>query len=219
MTQPDLSYLPADDQRPAREIVTHICGIANKRRAYLCIDGQLWAVVRWAGKGCWRIEDNEHLYLDHVENAPRLRGTLKQAIALALKMIRNGGIRSPAEARRLAHERRAEQQRRRLDAWSHRERLHEALGAALLLWNKDPGIAQLDSLRRVHDELIALAEGAIDHFERERDYAQNELTKIELGRHDYYGSPAEWRALVAYADERLARAREILRGHASVVPG
>lgn len=209
---------PADDPRRARVITTRIRGVADKQRAYLYIDGQRWAIVEWGGPGRWCIEDSQHLCLHHIEYAPGLRGTMKQAVALAEEMIRDGRMPSPEEAKRLADERR-EKQAQQHDAWGHPERLYEPLADALELWIAgDPDISRSNSYRRLRDELIAIAEGAIGHFEQVRDDALRALHQLETEgrRSSWYAhkNTEAWRAQATYAEEHLERARQIVRTYA-----
>lgn len=144
-----------------------------------------------------------------------MRSTLKQAIALAEAMIRDGRMPSPEEAKRQAEERR-EKQHQQHDAWEHPERLYEPLADTLELWtDRDPDFTRSNSYRRLCDELVAIADGAIGHFERVRDSALRALHHIEAeGRSRWYGDDAEGaRAQLAYAEEHLDRARQIIRTH------
>ncbi len=208
--------LGSPDPRRTREITTRIRGVADKRRAYLFIDGQRWAVVEWGGPGRWCIEDNEHLCLDHIENAAGLRDTLRRAIALAETMIRDGRMPSPEEAKRLAEER-LEKQHQQHDAWEHPERLYEPLADTLELWtDRDPDFTRSNSYRRLCDELVAIADGAIGLFRPDpAESALRALHHIEAKvRSHWYGEDAEGaRAQVAYAEEHLDRARQIIRTH------
>jgi hypothetical protein len=123
---------------------------------------------------------------------------------------------SPEEAERLAEDRREKQYQQR-DAWEHPERLYEPLADALELWtDRDPDFTRSNSYQRLRDELIAIAEGAIGHFEQVRDSALRALHQIESEgrRYHWYGKDAEGaRAQITYAEEHLERARQIIRAH------
>ena len=196
-------------------ITTRVRGIADKRRAELLIDGQRWAIIEWGGPGRWCIEDDQGRCLTHAEDTHGTAPTLADAIKLAEAMIRDGRMPSPEQAKQLAVERQ-EKQRQKRDAWEHPERLYEPLADALELWiERDPDFTRSNSYRRLHDELIAIVEGAIGHFEQVRDSALRALHHIEARTRDHwYGKDAEGaRAQHAYAEEHLERARQIIRAH------
>jgi hypothetical protein len=206
----------SNDPRRAREITTRIRGVADKRHAFLTIDGQRWAVVEWGGPGRWCIEDDQGRCLTHAEDTRGIAPTLADAIELAEAMIRDGRMPSPEQAKQLADERREKQQQQR-DAWSHPERLYEPLADTLELWiERDPGFTRSNSYQRLRDELIAIAVGALGHFEQVRESALRALHQIESEgrRSHWYGENAEAaRAQIAYAEEHLERARQIIRVH------
>jgi hypothetical protein len=207
--------MSGNDPRRAREITTRIRGVADKRRAYLYIDGARWAVVEWGGPGRWCIEDDQGRCLTHAEDTRGTAPTLADAIELAEAMIRDDRMPSPEEAERLAEKRREKQHQQR-DAWEHPERLYEPLADALELWaDRDPDFTRSNSYQRLHDELVAIAVGAVDHFEQVRDSALRALHHIEARTQDHwYGKDAEGaRAQHAYAEEHLELARQIIRAH------
>jgi hypothetical protein len=207
--------MTSDDPRRGAAITTRIRGIADKRRAELLIDGQRWAIIEWGGPGKWCIEDDQGRCLTHAEDTRGTAPTLADAIALAEAMIRDGRMPSPEHAKRLAVERQ-EAQRQQRDAWEHPERLYEPLADALELWGeRDPDFARSNSYRRLRDELIAIAEGAVGHFEQVRDNALRALHHTKARTRDHwYGKDAEGaRAQHAYSEEHLERARQIIRAH------
>jgi hypothetical protein len=205
----------SSDPRRAHVITTRIRGVADKRRAYLTIDGVRWALVEWGGPGRWCIEDDQGRCLTHAEDTRGTAPTLADAIALAAAMIRDGRMPSPEEAKQLAKER-GEKQDQQRDAWQHPERLYEPLADALELWGaRDPDFTRSNSYQRLRDELIAIAVGAVGHFEQVRDSALRALHHIEARTRDHwYGEDAEGaRAQIADAEEHLERARQIICAH------
>jgi hypothetical protein len=205
----------AADPRRARPITVRVRGVANKREATLWIDGQRWAVVEWGGPGRWCIEDDQSRCLEHVEDLRGEAATLKAAIALAETMIRDGTMPSPEEAKRLAEKRETKRSQDQ-DAWDHPERLYEPLADALEMWRDREDLARSNSYRRLQDELIALATGAVDHFEQVRGSALRALRHIELNDRwsHWYRDDTAAREQLAYAEEHLERARQIIRTHA-----
>ncbi|HTU56218.1 MAG TPA: hypothetical protein VMF62_19795 [Acetobacteraceae bacterium] len=216
---PDYYPSPREpDPRRMREIVTRIGGAGRNRQARLYIDGEPWAIVQWGGPGRWCIEDGQCRCHEHLDAAAeQLRGgTLETAIALATAMIRDGRMPSPEEAERLAEEQRQKKRQER-EAWDP-TRLYETLAETLELWTeRDPDFTRSNSYRRLVDELIAISEAAIDHFETVRDTALSELRRIEAGEQPSWYGDADTeaaRAQFAYAEEHLARARQIVGQYA-----
>src|SRR5262249_39045211 len=132
---------------------------------------------------------------------------MKAAIALAEAMIRDGRMPSPEEAKRLTDER-EQKQRAAHEAWDHPERLYEPLADALEMWAEREDISRSNSYKRPQDELVAIAIGAVEHFECIRDNALRALRLIELEasrRSHWYGDADATRAQLAYAEEHLVR--------------
>lgn len=207
------------DPRRACPIETRI-GRSRRRRAYLFIDGQMWAIIEGAGKR-WCVEDSQSLCLEHIENACDDLKTMDQAIALAEAMIRDGRMPTPEEAKRLWDERKAEEESKR-EAWTHPERLYEPLADTLELW-AGTDLARSNSYCQLRDQLIALVTGAVGHFENERGYALMRLVSLDDNRDPWSGRRIDksfadelaqrQRERLAYADEHLARAQQILETH------
>lgn len=206
-----------DDPRRGAEIVVRLRGVAHNQTAHLYIDGQRWAFCEWASNGRFCIEDNEGLCLEHIEGLEHIAGaaaTLKQAVDLATAMIRDGRMPSPEQAKQLREERNAKERQQR-DAWEHPERLYEPLADALELWS---GNKRSNTYVRLRDELLAIARGAAGHFERIAAIARDELAQQANPRRHawrrYLAEGESWQAQLEYAEEHLARAKEILRTHA-----
>lgn len=209
-----MSGLVVDDPRRARDIVTRIRGAGRNRKAHLFIDGQRWAIIEWGGPQRWCIEDDQHLCLDHIENAPGDRTTLQQAIALAEAMIRDGRMPAPEEAKRLNDERLAQWELQN-DVWKHPERLYEPLADVLELWGDKPDLVGSNSYAVLRHQLLSLADAAVAHFDHMRSSAERDLAIVESGRRSVWHQSADaYREKLAYAQEHLTRAREILRTHA-----
>jgi hypothetical protein len=78
----------------------------NAETYQLMIDGELWSEVEWsASRQAWCIQDAAGQCLNHVEHIVGQDRDVQTAIRLAKKMIVNGTMPSPEEARRQLEER------------------------------------------------------------------------------------------------------------------
>jgi hypothetical protein len=67
----------------------------------LTINGVLWASVEWSGtRSCWCVEDAVNQCLIHVDHIHGEHVNAETAIKLAKRMIRDGRMPTPEEARR-----------------------------------------------------------------------------------------------------------------------
>jgi hypothetical protein len=79
----------------------------------LTIDGETWGAIEWSVKhGVWCIEDAEGKCLRHASSIHGKAAAKDEAIALAERLVRDGTLPAPEEAKRRRHEERERRAKR-----------------------------------------------------------------------------------------------------------
>jgi hypothetical protein len=88
------------------------CRRINAETYHLTISGELWSEIEWsASRQCWCVQDAAGQCLAHTEHILEQDRDVQTAIRLARRMIVDGRMPTPEEARRQLHEK---QERERL---------------------------------------------------------------------------------------------------------
>ena len=83
----------------------------NSDTYHLIIDGEMWSEVEWsASRQCWCVQDAAGQCLAHVESIVGQDRDVQTAIRLAKKMIVEGRMPTPEEARQQLKERQEQQE-------------------------------------------------------------------------------------------------------------
>jgi len=203
------------DKDPRRQgsVVVAFKGESSKIGT-IFVDGVTWGAVEWSEKhGVWCIEDTEGKCLRHASSIHGRAAAKDEAIALAERLVRDGTLPAPEEAKRRRHEereRRAQRpsELRRKQArkerflrawfkadWENQEAapFYEIFAEAFDL--ADPGLWKSNSFAMVRPRLVIEVRAAIARLE-------HELCEQRIK------APA--RAPAPKLEHELARAREIL---------
>jgi hypothetical protein len=93
----------SDDPRRQSRVVVAFRGEAKV--GTVVVANQIWGAVEWSEKhGVWCIEDAEGQCLAHVESIHGEAASKEEAIALAERMVRDGTLPTPEEAKRRRRE-------------------------------------------------------------------------------------------------------------------
>jgi hypothetical protein len=178
------------------------------------VDGVTWGAVEWSEKrGVWCIEDAEGKCLRHASSIHGQAAAKDEAIALAERLVRDGTLPTPEEAKRLRHEERERRAKRPSEMRRKQERaeglrlfdaayeaeradekatpFYEIFAEAFDL--ADPDLWKSNSFAMVRPRLVIEVRAAIARLE-------HELHKRRIQR----------RAPAPKLEHELARAREIL---------
>ena len=102
------------DPRRQKRVMVVFIGENDKEVGTLFVAGQTWGAVEWSEKqGVWCIEDREGKCLKHASSIHGKAVAKDKAVALAERLVRNGELPSPEEARQLHREARERELKKR----------------------------------------------------------------------------------------------------------